>query len=476
MVYINKGDHDNPHGFPKDDSEGLQDNVQHDYAHIDIPPKMPEEIEKLECIYQHFQDHKKVYEFDPQVTTEPLHDTLYPQMNDDIEYGLFENVVDSYLLDSQIRDDFQCTKTCYTHDMTAGAVYSNPACTHTYDHISQQLDSLADSAQQHTLYTNEADASLFTTDTATQCAFNIIPSDLDTEPSNDAHSHSNNNTSIHFYSKHKHRDTFGDTHVQYHDFDNGDAFIHKDKYTALLQQELQNPYMCLHDPITTQIYQISLDMDIETISHSMYFDGNASTVTKMNQVPYQPIQYNDKGMFPAELMDDTLIQVFIDNGATPSILPLSTYKKHPILQKYPTTKTTTPIHTGCGTNESHFWIELPFKLDNQTIQIKVLVCDSECPYDILLGRTSLAHISAWQDYTNNKLYIQQISIPIVAKNNVRILTGNTRIILIALKTGKITFTPRNTIMGRGIAYVQPFNTTLPLKPIEVEFKNSKCCI
>ena len=36
---------------------------------------------------------------------------------------------------------------------------------HTYDHISQQLNSLADSAQQQTLYTNEVDASLFTTDT-----------------------------------------------------------------------------------------------------------------------------------------------------------------------------------------------------------------------------------------------------------------------------------------------------------------------
>ena len=45
MVYINKGDHDNPHGFPKDDSEGSQDNVHHDHAHINIPPKMPEEIE-----------------------------------------------------------------------------------------------------------------------------------------------------------------------------------------------------------------------------------------------------------------------------------------------------------------------------------------------------------------------------------------------------------------------------------------------
>ena len=47
-------------------------------------------------------------------------------------------------------------------------------------------------------------------------------------------------------------------------------------------------------------------------------------------------------MFPAHLMDDTPIQVFVDNGATPSILPLSTYNKHPILQKYPTKKALHP--------------------------------------------------------------------------------------------------------------------------------------
>ena len=126
-------------------------------------------------------------------------------------------------------------------------------------------------------------------------------------------------------------------------------------------------------------------------------------------------------MFPAQLMDDTPIQVFINNGATPSIPPLSTHSKHPILQKYPKTKCTTSIHTGGGTIELHFWIELPLKLENQPIQIKVLVFDSECPYDILIGRASQAHLSGWQDYATNKLYIQQISIPIVAKNNVRIL-------------------------------------------------------
>ena len=46
----------------------------------------------------------------------------------------------------------------------------------------------------------------------------------------------------------------------------------------------------------------------------------------------------------------------------------------------------------------------------------------------------------------------------------------------ALKTGKTTFTPRHTIIGKGLAYVRPFDVTLPLRPIEVEFKNNKCCL
>ena len=94
----------------------------------------------------------------------------------------------------------------------------------------------------------------------------------------------------------------------------------------------------------------------------------------------------------------------------------------------------------------------------------------------MIGRTSLAHLSAWQDDAMNRFYTQQISIPIVAKNNVRILPGHTRIVSAALKIGKSTFTPRNTIMGKGIAYVRPFDKTLPLRPIEIELENNKCCL
>ena len=59
----------------------------------------------------------------------------------------------------------------------------------------------------------------------------------------------------------------------------------------------QNPYWNLHDPITSKSYQISKDMDIEMMPHAMYFTGDLDTITKINHVPYQTIEYNDSSMF-----------------------------------------------------------------------------------------------------------------------------------------------------------------------------------
>ena len=71
-------------------------------------------------------------ESDPSTTDD---DSLYPYVNNDIEYKLFEDIVDSYYLDSQIKDDFQCDQDCYSQ-------YRDPAyddhpniCTHDYHHI-----------------------------------------------------------------------------------------------------------------------------------------------------------------------------------------------------------------------------------------------------------------------------------------------------------------------------------------------------
>ena len=125
---------------------------------------------------------------------------------------------------------------------------------------------------------------------------------------------------------------------------------------------------------------------------------------------------------------------------------------------------------------SHFWIEIPLRLENQIIQIKTLVCDSEFPYNIVLGHTSLAQLLAWQDYVSRQLFIAQISIPLMAMNNIRVLPGHTGIISLVLKPSKTSFIPHHMIIGKGIANVKPFDLTLPLRPVEIEFENNRCCL
>ena len=88
----------------------------------------------------------------------------------------------------------------------------------------------------------------------------------------------------------------------------------------------------------------------------------------------------------------------------------------------------------------------------------------------------MAQLSAWQDYTSHKLYIQQISIPLMVRNNIRMLPGKTRIVSLTLQPNKTSFTSRHTITGQGVAYIKPLDSSFPLRPIEIEFKNNRCCI
>ena len=125
------------------------------------------------------------------------------------------------------------------------------------------------------------DASLFTTDTSTLCDYNITDDVPNLDTILESKSKIMQPMGIHSQSKHKYRNVFGDSNIQYQDFNIGDAFTFKDKYTALLQKELQNLYWCLHNPIKTKSYHISAEMDIETMPHAMYFSGNEETLQKL---------------------------------------------------------------------------------------------------------------------------------------------------------------------------------------------------
>ena len=48
----------------------------------------------------------------------------------------------------------------------------------------------------------------------------------------------------------------------------------------------------------------------------------------------------------------------------------------------------------------------------------------------------MAQLLAWQDYASQKLYIQQILVPLTVRNNVRVLPGKTGVVSLALQPNK----------------------------------------
>ena len=109
-------------------------------------------------------------------------------------------------------------------------------CTHDYHHIVQNIQDLTDNTQQNNLHSMEEYASSFTDDTDIYCDYSISDHTSDTENVNETHTDfAPKYPTIHSQRKHVYRDTFGNAHIQYHDFDNQDLLTFRDKYTALLQ-------------------------------------------------------------------------------------------------------------------------------------------------------------------------------------------------------------------------------------------------
>ena len=131
-----------------------------------------------------------MHQIDPESETiTPDDDSLYLYVNNDIEYGLFEDIVDIYYLDSQIKDNFQCDHDCYSQHKDLTIEDHSNTCTHDYHHIAQSIQDLSDSIQQNNLHSIEVNASLFADDTDTPCDFNIIDQPAIRENANDTNMH-----------------------------------------------------------------------------------------------------------------------------------------------------------------------------------------------------------------------------------------------------------------------------------------------
>ena len=131
-----------------------------------------------------------MHQIDPESeTTTTDDDSLYLYVNNNIEYGLFEDIVDSYYLDSQIKDNFQCDYDCYSQHKDPTIDDHSYTCSHDYYHTTQSVQDLSDSTQQNNLHSIEENASLFTDNTTTPCDFNIIDQHSVIENANDTNTH-----------------------------------------------------------------------------------------------------------------------------------------------------------------------------------------------------------------------------------------------------------------------------------------------
>ena len=74
-------------------------------------------------------------------------------------------------------------------------------------------------------------------DTTTPCDYNISTDILNLDNLQEIKTNIIQPMGIHSQSKHKYRNVFGNSNIQFHDFDNGDALTFKDKCMTLLQQE-----------------------------------------------------------------------------------------------------------------------------------------------------------------------------------------------------------------------------------------------
>ena len=77
MVHIPKGEHDDPHELPQQQNLEGSTIIDHTlYSHSDTIVPKPNSLQKLDYIYQHFQDNENIYELDPNLVSSKTDNTL----------------------------------------------------------------------------------------------------------------------------------------------------------------------------------------------------------------------------------------------------------------------------------------------------------------------------------------------------------------------------------------------------------------
>ena len=149
--------------------------------------------------------------------------------------------------------------------------------------------------------------------------------------------------------------------------------------------------------------------------------------TQANKLENDKIRKRGYHIIPAKhgkltgMFEHIPIPIMIDDGATIGIMPTSFYYLHNEIQRLPTVKPHhTRIHTGNGSIEAHFLIDLPLNIQGVLIQLRLLVCDSQVPAAVLLSRSAMVQLQIIHNYNTSELYIPYQSIDVKLSNKVLI--------------------------------------------------------
>ena len=100
------------------------------------------------------------------------------------------------------------------------------------------------------------------------------------------------------------------------------------------------------------------------------------------------------------------------------------------------------------------------------------MCDSAAYTDILLGYDAMLALGMWQDYTNEKLYIKQTSVPLTANTEIKIPPGKKAVFPLTPNSYSLNF----NILGHIPVWIAPKLTYLPYKLKFPEIQDSQVII
>ena len=192
------------------------------------------------------------------------------------------------------------------------------------------------------------------------------------------------------------------------------------------------------------------------------------------------VHYIKKYKFPrivTAMFDRThTLNMRIDNGADVSIMPTKFYDKYTFLHHLLLEPHKDHIGTGNGSIKTHKFVFIPLEIQGIDIQLRVLVCDSAAYTDILLDHDAMLALGMWQDYTNERSYIIQTTVPFWANTEITIPPGKKAIFPLTLVITLDVFQLNFNLTGHVPVWITPEVSYLPYKLKFPEIQDSQVII